>query len=187
MADDHPILDLMQHQRAVRLFAPGDVDDATVERLIDAATRAPSSRNTQPWRFIAVRDRETKHQLGTIFDELGASLLGYDPSPDDQRTAWRDVPLLIVACTESGDADGSSSYPAVQNLLLAVQALGLGGLITTRWKRRESEVREILCLPEEAGIHAIVPIGPVRKPPGRNRRRPVAEVSFRDRWGQAWS
>ena len=46
MPDDHPILDLMQHQRAVRLFAAGDVDDATVERLIDAATRAPSSRNS---------------------------------------------------------------------------------------------------------------------------------------------
>lgn len=187
MPDDHPILDLMQHQRAVRLFAPGDVDDATVERLIDAATRAPSSRNSQPCRFIAVRDHAAKDKLGQIFDELGASLLGYDPSPDDQRTAWRDVPLLIVVCTESGDADGSSVYPAVQNLLLAVQAVGLGGLITTRWKRREPEVREILGIPGEAGIHAIVPVGPVAKPPGRNRRRSVAEVSFRDRWGQGWS
>ena len=186
MPDDHPILDLMQHQRAVRLFAPGDVDDSIVEQLIDAATRAPSSRNTQPWRFIAVRDRQTKRQLGKIFDELGASLLGYDPSPDDQRTPWRDVPVLIVACTESADPDGSSIYPAVQNLLLAIQAVGLGGLITTRWKRREPEGREILGLPDEAGIHAIVPLGPVEKAPGRNRRRPVSEVTFRDRWGEGW-
>jgi len=177
----------MQHQRAVRLFAPGEVDDATVARLIDAATRAPSSRNSQPWRFIAVRDRAIKDQLGQIFDELGASLLGYDPSPDDVRTPWRDVPVLIVACTEAGDADGSSIYPAVQNLLLAVQAVGLGGLITTRWKRREDEVRAILGLPDEAGIHAIVPVGPVVKAPGRNRRRPIAEVSFRDRWDQSWA
>lgn len=186
MPDDNPTLELMQHQRAVRRFAPGDVDDATVARLIDAATRAPSSRNGQPWRFIAVRDREIKDQLGSIFDELGASLLGYDPSPDDLRTPWRDVPVLIVVCTEAGDEDGSSIYPAVQNLLLAVQAVGLGGLITTRWKHREAEVRGILGLPDEAGIHAIVPVGPVEKAPGRNRRRPVAEVSFRDRWGQSW-
>jgi len=191
MASDRPtdvneaVFDLMEHQRAIRLFGPDDVDDATVERLINAATRAPSSRNSQPWRFIVVRDRDTKGKLGTIFDELGAELLGYDASPDDQRTAWRDVPLLLVVCSEK-DADGSSIYPAVQNLLLAIQAVGLGGLLTTRWKRREDEVRAILSVPQEMPIYAIIPVGRPIKPPGRNRRRPVAEVTFRDRVGNAW-
>ena len=191
MASDQPndisetVFDLMEHQRAVRLFGPEDVDDATVERLINAATRAPSSRNTQPWRFIVVRDRDTKDKLGKIFDELGAELLGYDLSPDDNRTAWRDVPVLFVVCAEEG-ANGSSIYPAVQNLLLAIQAVGLAGLLTTRWLRREQEVRDVLGVPDGMTMYAIIPVGKPIKPPGRNRRRPVSEVTFRDRIGNPW-
>lgn len=178
------IFELMEHQRAIRLFGTEPIDDTVIERVLDAATRAPSARNIQPWRFIVVRDSESKRELGTIFDELGVELLGYDPDPDD-RTAWADVPVLIVVASE-GLADASSIYPAVQNLLLALQAVGLGSVLTTRWKRREDEVRAILQTPDEMALWAIMPVGVPLKPPGRNRRRPVAEVTFRDRAGSAW-
>ncbi len=180
------IIELMEHQRAIRLFKPDDVDDATIERILNAATRAPSAKNVQPWRFIVVRDVETKRKLGAIFDELGVSLLGYAEDQSAVRTAWAETPVLLVVCSEGASAEGSSVFPAVQNLLLAVQAVGLGGLLTTRWKAREDEVRAVLGIPAKIGLHAIVPVGHPQKPPGRNRRRPARELTALDRFGNPW-
>lgn len=187
------LFELMEHQRAIRLFTPKDVDDALIERLINAATRAPSARNVQAWRFIVVRDKAIKTKIGDIFDELGAKLLGYPLDPSDARTRWSDVPVLIAACTEEPEDaeararfDGSSIFPAVQNLLLAIQAVGLGALLTTRWRMREAEVKDAMGIPDNYRLCAIVPVGWPQKPPGRNRRKPVSEVTYRDRFGNGW-
>ena len=140
---------LFATQRAVRRFDGRPLDDATIERVLKAATRAPSARNVQPWRFIVVRNAETKARLGAIFDELGSQLYG-SGAPD--RMPWAEVPVLIAVCSEyafgtseSGVAAlGASIYPAVQNLLLAAHGLGLGTVLTTRWKSREADVRPLL-------------------------------------------
>lgn len=182
---------LFATQRAVRHFDSRPVDDETIERVLAAATRAPSARNAQPWRFIVIRERETKRALGAIFDELGAQLYG---AGAPERTPWEDVPALIVVAseyafgtTDSGVAAlGASIYPGVQNLLLAAHALGLGTVLTTRWKARETDVRPLLGLPETMAVHAIVPIGYPAAKHGRNRRRPAAEVTSRERFGMPW-
>jgi nitroreductase len=185
------LFEAIRTQRAIRLFRDEPVDDALIERMIEAATRAPSARNAQPWRFIIVRDRDTKAKLGAIFDELGRRLMG-QAAPE--RTPWEDVPVLIAVCSEGGagtdpaaiTALDASIFPAVQNLLLAARALGLGTVLTTRWKRREPEVRSLLGLPDTAGIHAIVPTGWPATRFGRTSRRPPAEVTFRERYGVPW-
>ena len=181
----------LARQRAVRKFTGQPVEDSLIAKVLAAATRAPSARNIQPWRFIVIRDAGTKQQLGAIFDELGGQLYGAN-APD--RTPWKDVPVLIAVCSEqpfgSGDsaaaALGASIYPAVQNLLLAAQALGLGTVLTTRWKSREAEIRPVLGLPESVSVHAIVPMGWPERPVGRNKRRAVAEVTYRERFGDPW-
>jgi nitroreductase len=182
---------LFATQRAVRHFDGREVGDAVIERVLSAATRAPSARNAQPWRFIVIRNTETKRALGTIFDELGQQFYGAG-APD--RTPWEDVPALIAITSEytfgqneSGIAAlGASIYPAVQNLLLAAHALGLGTVLTTRWKAREGEVRPLLALPETMAVHAIIPIGYPATKHGKNRRRPVPEVTSREKFGTAW-
>lgn len=183
--------DFFARQRAVRHFDPRPVEDALIERILGAATRAPSARNLQPWRFIVIRERETKVRLGAIFDELGQQFYGAG-APD--RTPWGDVPVLIAVCSENAFGEsaagltalGASIFPAVQNLLLAARAAGLGTVLTTRWKAREAEIRPLLGLPETVGVHAIIPLGYPVKRPGKNRRRPIDEVTYRERFGQAW-
>ena len=182
---------LFATQRAVRRFTGEPVDDVLITRLLSAATRAPSARNVQPWRFLVIRERETKRQLGEVFDQLGAQLYG-SGAPD--RTPWEDVPVLIAVFSErvfgegeaAATALGASIFPAVQNLLLAAHALGLGTVLTTRWKSREAEVRPLLGLPDSASLHAIIPVGWPDRRYGRNRRQPVSEVAFRERCGEAW-
>lgn len=183
--------DLLPRQRAIRRFTKQTVDDALIERLLTAATHAPSARNLQPWRFIVVREEDTKAALGAIFDELGQQMYG-QAAPD--HTPWRDVPVLVAVCSEyafgrseSGlVALGASIYPAVQNLLLAAQAAGLGSVLTTRWKAKEDEVRPLIGLPETMTLHAIIPLGWPDRRYGRNKRQPVSEVTYRERFGDSW-
>jgi nitroreductase len=185
---DLSLFDAIHSQRAIRHFTDEPVDDALIERMIEAATKAPSARNVQPWRFIVVRERETKARLGAIFDEIGNARPGGAPD----RMPWEDVPVLVVVCSEGSFGEGASAstamdasiFPAVQNLLLAARALGLGTVLTTRWKQREAELRPILGLPDDVSVHAIVPTGHPAARFGRTTRRPVAEVTFRERYGK---
>lgn len=188
---DISLFEAIHTQRAIRHFTSEPVDDALIERVLDAAIRAPSARNAQPWRFLVVRDRDTKAKLGAIFDALGQQLYG-SGAPD--RTPWEDVPVLIVVLSEgsfgqtaaSAMAMDASIYPAVQNLLLAARGLGLGTVLTTRWKQHEAQVRPLLGLPDTVQAHAIVPLGWPAARFGRSSRRPVAEVTYRETFGSPW-
>jgi nitroreductase len=81
---------------------------------------------------------------------------------------------------------GASIYPAVQNILLACRALGLGTVITTNHILYESEVRSVLGLPDNVFTFAMMPLGFPLDKYGPLSRRPVSEVAFADRWGERW-
>ena len=81
---------------------------------------------------------------------------------------------------------GASIYPAIQNIILACRALGLGTLITTNHLLYENEVRAILGLPEDVFTFAIMPIGYPLETAGPLSRRPVEQVAFAEQWGQPW-
>jgi nitroreductase len=81
---------------------------------------------------------------------------------------------------------GASIYPAVQNIILACRALGLGTTITTNHIRCEDEVKAVLGVPDDVQTFALMPIGYPRDPFGPVTRRPVAEIAYADRWAQPW-
>ena len=180
--------DHLSRQRAIRAFDTSkDVDDATVEKLIRVATSAPSGGNRQPWRFIVIRDPAVKEPLSAIYADVAATYSGGRVTPG--TTPWNEVPVLIAVCTDNASGGGvmqASIYPAVQNLLLAVHTAGLGSVLTTLWKSREAEVKKLLNLPDTIEIHAILPIGYPDRQYGRSKRKPIAEVTYRDRYGQPW-
>jgi nitroreductase len=81
---------------------------------------------------------------------------------------------------------GASIYPAVQNIILACRALGLGTVITTNHIRLEQEMKDLLGLPGEVSTFALMPIGyPVGKF-GPVSRKPLSEVVHTEEWGNAW-
>jgi nitroreductase len=81
---------------------------------------------------------------------------------------------------------GASIYPAVQNIILACRALGLGTTITTNHLRFEDEVKAVLGVPGEVQTFALMPIGYPLDKPGPVTRRPVSEVAHADRWARPW-
>jgi nitroreductase len=82
---------------------------------------------------------------------------------------------------------GASIYPAVQNIILACRALGLGTVLTTNHTIAESEVKEVLGLPPEVRTFALMPIGYPERNFGPVRRRPLEEVAMIDRYGSPFS
>jgi nitroreductase len=189
MPSDITLHEAIHSQRAIRHFKPEPVDDALIEEIIEAATRAPNGGNQQPARFIVIRDRDTKKRLGAIFDELGQQMS--HGAPD--RTPWEEVPVLVAVCSVSGSqaaghppTSEASILPSVQNYLLTARALGLGTVLTTRFRQRENEIKQILGLPENGNVHVIIPTGWPARRFGPTTRKPVEEVTFRERFGTPW-
>jgi nitroreductase len=81
---------------------------------------------------------------------------------------------------------GASIYPAIQNVILACRALGLGTIITTNHIRCEGKVKAVLDVPDDVQTCALMPIGYPRGKFGPVARRPVVEVTYADRWERAW-
>jgi nitroreductase len=106
------------------------------------------------------------------------------PSPDalppDIRARFADEQRYVERIR------GSSIYPAVQNVILACRALGLGTTITTNHIRCEDEVKAVLEVPDDVATFALMPIGYPLDPFGPVTRRPVAEVTHADRWAEPW-
>ena len=104
-----------------------------------------------------------------------------------------EAPVLILACVQhdgspSDIGRGASIYPAVQNMLLAARGLGLASVLTTRPRRGfEKEIKELLNIPENVDTAALLPLGyPDGVQYGPTTRRPAAEVTSAEKWGQPW-
>ena len=67
-----------------------------------------------------------------------------------------------------------------------IQQLGLGGVLTTLWKGQETRVREILKVPSEIEMHAILPVGWPSRTFGKNKRGPISEITYRDTFETPW-
>jgi nitroreductase len=81
---------------------------------------------------------------------------------------------------------GSSIYPAIQNIILACRALGLGTVITTNHILYENEVKALLGIPDNFSTFALMPIGYPTRKYGPLTRKPVEQVTYADSWGNAW-
>jgi nitroreductase len=99
-----------------------------------------------------------------------------------------EAPVWIVPCLESANptrTSGSSIYPAIQNILLAARALGLGATLTTLYLQFEKEAEAAFGLPPNVHSYALLPIGYPMGRFGPVRRVPLVDVVFEDRWGQS--
>jgi nitroreductase len=193
--------DVVRSQRACRAFAPDPLSDEVVEQVLEAATHAPSAENRQPWVFVVVRDDKDRALLGELTrrawegggrrhseSRLPAGLL-----EDVDHGATGGVaaaPVMVVVCADTKAVSPAvleaSIFPAVQNLLLAAGALGLGSALTTLPLAFAGELVQALGLPDGVRPMAVVPIGRPARPLGMPKRRPVSEVTHRERFGAGW-
>lgn len=193
-------------QRAIRRLKPDPVDDALILKLLRLATKAPSGGNEQSWEFIVVRDPGVKAALGKqnrrAWNVLRATMYaGVTPKGRAQGKMvdavtwqmqhWDEIPVLVVPCLRGvtlplwlqRTSRYGSIFPAIQNLLLAARAEGLGAALTTLplWNRLAA--RRALGLPWNVEPVAVIPIGWPHGRYGPTTRRPVEEITHLDRFG----
>jgi nitroreductase len=208
------IFEVLFSTRSMRRLKPDPIPDEVIYKILDAGVRAPSGGNTQHWRFLVVRDPQVKQQVQQVYQngwkEVQAMYRGRTAPEHMGEEQFRrlldtaaylaehlaEVPVLLFACLKDrpmpaqlaaklARLSGSSIYPAVQNILLACRALGLGATLTTVCSLYEEEVRTILHLPNDISTYALLPIGYPRGKFGPVRRMAVEEVTCVDRWGTA--
>ena len=193
-----PFYDVLTHQRACRAFLPDPVPDDVLDRVLTAATHAPSAENSQPWRFVVVRnaakrkaiaDLATKvwaggarqaskqHLAEHILDDVDQSMMGGGMAA---------APVIVIVCGDPAStfpsAMESSIWPCVQNLLLAAGAEGLGAALTTMATLIPEVLRRILELPDDITPYAVIPLGKPARRLGPPKRRPVSELTHHDQW-----
>ena len=202
MTEPPDFFSVVRTQRAHRAFTAEAVPDELVERVLEAATYAPSAENTQPWVFIVVRDDAARGRIGELnrqaWEGGGRDFSRPRLSPEvfakveaGATGGIANAPVLVVACGDTSQCVEavleSSVWPAVQNLLLAARAMGLGASLITLplWSTRTA--RRALGLPSNVTPCCIVPLGWPRGKYGPTTRRPVGEVVHLDRFGeQPW-
>ncbi|MGH9192141.1 MAG: nitroreductase family protein [Acidimicrobiales bacterium] len=190
--------DVVLRQRACRDFAPDPVPDEDVARILDAAVHAPSAENAQPWVFVVVRDGEQRRRVAELTHRLWDGGAGEHSRPrlaaglfaevdDSVRTGFGGAPVLVVVAGDGRDAVtrralGASIFPAVQNLLLAANALGYGSALMTLATVASAELCSIVELPEGVEPMAVVPLGRPAGRLGAPRRAPSADKTYVDRY-----
>jgi nitroreductase len=176
--DSTHVPELIRTVRQARQYGPQSVPADVIDTLLEVARWTGSSRNTQPWRFIVITDKDVLRQLSQLRTPIN----------------WVAEAPLAIAIVLDGGSDVSEAYDegrVTERLLIAARVLGLGGGVA--WfgdASQEAQAKQILGIPAERTARGVVAIGTPRsiKDPRPNPatpgRHPLDELVSRDRWGQ---
>lgn len=161
-------------RKSIRKFLDKEIPLDVIRKILEVGIRAPSGGNRQPWRFVVCTDREKIKQ----FD------------PYAHQACVEEAPAVIVACANPHDTwekydEMDECYildtaAAIENILLAIHDLGLGGVWVLTCSPRD--IRKLLSIPPHWKIISIIPFGyydpndPVNVP--TRSRKPLKEIAF---------
>jgi nitroreductase len=189
-----PLGEAIFTQRSIRRFRSDPISMDDLRLAIEAAVKAPNGGNRQLARFLVVADPDRIREFGRLYFEAWWAKRrdeGYERAedlPPQYLSASRlaesigAVPCIVFALGAE-NAPANSVIPAVQNLMLAARALGIGSVPTTLHPSVMSRYRALFSIPEDVSFHFCIPLGYPRGNFGPNDRKPTAETTFLDRWG----
>src|SRR6185312_5506535 len=172
------LFEIMRTTRSMRRLKPDPVPDAVLRQVLEAGTCAANGGNMQSWRFLVIRDPAIKQAVAVFYkrawDEIvGPRYRGGGPAPGTTPERFarmlaaaqhladhlHEAPVWIVPCLAGPRGSGASIFPAVQNILLAARAVGLGTTLTTLYLLHEKDAEAAMGIPEGVHSYAIIPIG----------------------------
>ncbi len=169
------VLEAIYTRRSIRTYLDQLVPKELIQNLLAAAMQAPSARNQQPWQFIVIDDR---------------AILGKIPEFMPNAAMAAEAPLAILVCGDL-DLEESEGYwmvdcaAAVENMLLAAHALGLGAVWCGVYPRkaRMEGLQQLVGLPKNVIAHSLVVLGyAAERVPSEDRYRP--ERVHHNQWPQ---
>jgi nitroreductase len=193
-----PIGEAMFTQRSIRRFRPDPIPADDLRLIVEAAYKAPNGGNRQPGRLLVLTDQAKIAEFGALYheawwakrrDERGwTGPRDIPPEETNYRSAMRladeikDAPCVVLAMAVRGGG-ANSVIPAVQNLMLAARALGVGSVPTTLHAQVMDRFNAMFSIPEGVTFHFCVPMGYPRGNFGPTNRLPSAETTFFNQWG----
>ena len=168
------VSDAIRTRKSVRSYLPRQVEDEKLTAVLEAARLAPSASNRQEWRFVIVRDAETRRKIAEAANN---------------QTFVGEAPAVIVACAETDGRImmcGQPCYPidvaiALDHIALAAVEHGLG----TCWigAFNEEKVKQILGIPEKIRVVELMPMGYATDPtPVEKKRLSLDAIVKHERW-----
>ena len=216
MSETYTLIDatlkIIQDRRSIREYTTEPVSDQDLDLILEAARQAPSGENAQPWRFVVVKDADTRKKLGARagggsgrrftaefvtkkMQERFSSLqdeakkkAAFEKLTSGQVSAFlADAPVNIVVCGKKDVWDlPFDTSAAIENILLVVTALGLGAC----WViapcidiRDEERIKVLFDIPEGYKAVSIIPIGHPQRPHRPRPRLPIHELVFNEKFG----
>lgn len=178
------LIEILQKRRSIRRYKPYDIPDSDLETILNAARLAPSTNNSQSWRFIVVKNPEIKALLG---------------QPAQQRFITHANAIIVVlgvqqgSCCPGNQARWHIQDPmiAADHLVLAATALGYGSCWIATYESRPTEfiqqVKTALNIPETTDIVVLVALGVPDEHPAPRLRKPLDEIAFTEKYGNSWT
>jgi F420 biosynthesis protein FbiB-like protein len=197
------LFDAIKQRRSIRKYLTRAVPREVVLEVLEAAGWAPSAHNSQPWRFIIIENAAVKRELAEKMAQAWADDLARDGITTEEtkrverRERFANAPALILACVTM---EGMHNFPdekrqncehdlaveslaaAMQNLLLAAHAKGLGACWFCAPSFCKEIVREVLKIPEAVEPQALVVMGYPAEAPSVPTRKAISEYCFVDEW-----
>ncbi|MFW6055971.1 MAG: nitroreductase family protein [Chloroflexota bacterium] len=195
---------LVAARRSIRRFLPDPVPRDVIERVLDVARLSPSAANSQPWEFVVVTEAETRRRIARASASVFPQARKKDPSFEwniSVQPFLHQAPVLVIVL---GDKRMLAAYPSVlrgnvllrqslaictYGLQLAAASLGLGSAWgTLQGGAGETEIRELLHIPDGYTVDHIVPLGYADKSEGNRatalraarergpQRRPLKDI-----------
>jgi nitroreductase len=189
-----PLGEAIFTQRSIRRFKPEPIPLEDIHLILDAAVKAPNGGNQQLARFLVVNDGATISAFGELYHEAWWAKRrdeGFHDREDLPRQfapaagladAMKDAPCVVFALAmRNGPAN--SVIPAVQNLMLAARAIGIGSVPTTLHPDVMERFHVMFDIPNDVAFHFCVPLGYPQGKFGPTARKPTSETTFLNRWG----
>jgi nitroreductase len=162
------MLNLIKTRRSIRKFNSQEIEDETLHKIIEAGIWAPSGLNNQPWKFAIIKDEKTQNAL--------ASLTRYS-------TIIEGAPVAIVVFFDTSESydrtkDIQAIGACIQNMLLAIHALNLGGVWLGEILNNKEKVSKVLGAPDNLELMAVIALGHPAEKGKKGSRKDLDEVVF---------
>jgi len=199
--ETNPVLRAIKERRSIRRFQDRDIEQAKIEQILKAASWAPSANNDQPWKFVVVKNKETKEKvLEAFLNRMKDYFEGHGIPLDKIRPFWSGIfsaPVHIFAFCDTSVVEIEEDFEktqmlwstqsvsaACQNILLAAHALGLGAVWAGASLAVEDEIKTTLSVPPQVRLMTVIAIGYPAYEPLPPVRRPISEIMFFETWGK---
>ena len=165
-----PVLEAIYNRRSIREYTDDEIPIEQLREIVKAGIWAPSGLNNQPWRFVIVQSPEIREELaqqthyGHIVRDASALIAVY----------------LNVEAMYDEVKDHQSAGACIQNILLAAEALGLGGVWLGQILKNKQEVNRILDLDENHDLMAVVALGHPLHRNQKSNRKNISELLLKE-------